>query len=184
MVYLRCKVSGTKATCVERDGTSGTMSHFFGIFQNDTWIRAFALWWFRGSVSPSGSKVLQVDSRTEDQLKINWRERGHKAATHQLQADSSFLNSSIYWALSYELRRLEFCAKQGSAVGLQLELLGDCFYRGEEEISCCWGGAAGLEPFMVVTFSEPFSFINKALMFSYILVLQWCIVFICIFDSF
>ena len=48
--------------------------------------------------------------------------------------------------------------KQGSAVGLQLELLGDCFYRGEEEISCCWGGAAGLEPLMVVTFSEPFYF--------------------------
>ena len=33
MVYLRCKASGTKATCTERDGTSGTMSHCFGIFQ-------------------------------------------------------------------------------------------------------------------------------------------------------
>ena len=62
--------------------------------------------------------------------------------------------------------------KQGGAVGILPGLLGDCFTRGEEESSCCWGGAAGLEPFMVVTFSEPFSSINKALMFSYILVLQ------------
>ena len=36
--------------------------------------------------------------------------------------------------------------KQGGAVGILPELLGDCFTRGEEESSCCWGGAAGLEP--------------------------------------
>jgi hypothetical protein len=62
--------------------------------------------------------------------------------------------------------------KARNAVGLQLELLGDCFTRGEEEKflllgRCCWIGAI-----MVVTFSEPFTSINKALMFSYILVLH------------
>ncbi len=75
--------------------------------------------------------------------------------------------------------------KQGGAVGLQSELLGDCFTRGEEESSCCWGGAAGLEPSsLVVTFSEPCYFLSiKFCMFSYILVLHRCFVFTCIFDA-
>jgi hypothetical protein len=124
--------------------------------------------------SPSGLKNWSLTKVGEDTSQLY----------ASLKLTHPFSKSPIYRALLWGLRRLEFCAKQGSAVGLQLELLGDCFYRGEEEISCCWGGAAGLEPFMVVTFSEPFSSINKALMFSYILVLQWCIVFICIFDSF
>ncbi len=75
--------------------------------------------------------------------------------------------------------------KQGGAVGLQSELLGDCFTRGEEESSCCRGGAAGLEPTsLVVTSSGTLLLsINKVCMFSYSLVLHRCFVFTCVFDA-
>ena len=95
--------------------------------------------------SPSGLKKWRLTEEGED--------------TSQLYASLKLTHplffSPIYRALLWGLRRLEFCVKQGGAVGLQLELLGDCFTRGEEESSCCWGGAAGLEPSLVVTFSEP-----------------------------
>ena len=66
--------------------------------------------------------------------------------------------------------------KQGSAVGILPGLLGDCFTRGEEESSCCRGGAAGLEPTsLVVTSSGTLLLsINKVCMFFYILVLHRC----------
>ena len=89
----------------------------------------------------------------------NWRLTEEGEDTSQLYASLKLTHplffSPIYRALLWGLRRLEFCVKQGGAVGLQLELLGDCFTRGEEESSCWWGGAAGLEPSLVVTFSEP-----------------------------
>ena len=66
--------------------------------------------------------------------------------------------------------------KQGSAVGILPGLLGDCFTRGEEESSCCRGGATGLEPTsLVVTSSGTLLLsINKVCMFFYILVLHRC----------
>jgi hypothetical protein len=75
--------------------------------------------------------------------------------------------------------------KQGGVVGIPPGLLGDCFTRGEEESSCCRGGAAGLEPTsLVVTSSGTLLLsINKVCMFSYILVLHRCFVFTCIFDA-
>ena len=75
--------------------------------------------------------------------------------------------------------------KQGGAVGIPSGLLGDCFTRGQEESSCCRGGAAGLEPTsLVVTSSGTLLLsINKVCMFSYILVLHRCFVFTCIFDA-
>ena len=101
-----------------------------GSFQNDTWIKEFALWWVRATKTPSERKDLQVDSRTEEELELE-----RTLVTHQ--ADSCSLQNSIYGSLPHGIQRLEF------GICKELLLVGDrtigwfCFKEVKKEIPFC-----------------------------------------------
>ena len=115
-----------------------------GSFQNDTWIREFDWWWVRGSKSPSGSKNLQVDSRTEvgeDTSQLH----------ASLKLTHPFSKTPIYRALSWGLRRLDCIAK--NCCWFVVGSLGVYALKGAEEgIPFYWEGDAGLEPYVLYLF--------------------------------
>ena len=126
--------------------------------KNDTWIRDFALWWVRGSVSPSGSKVLQVDSRTEDQLKRERTQGSYTSvASWLILSQFIYILSSLLWAQEAGVlcKVMICCWFHYRTIGWLLE-------GGEEEKFFLLGGVAGLGPSMVVTLSELYFFINKS----------------------
>ena len=117
----------------------------------------------------------------------NWRLTEDGEDTRQLHVSLKlthlFLFYPIYRTLLWALGRLKFCISKEVLLVYRQDYLGDCFTRGQEESSCCRGGAAGLEPTsLVVTSSGTLLLsINEVCMFSYILVLHRCFVFTCIF---
>ena len=117
-----------------------SMSQCTGSFQNDTCIKEFDWWWVRGSNSPSGSKNLQVDSRTEvgediSQLHIS------------LQLTHPFSNPPIYRSLPWGLGRLECCeCKELLLVCDQNLWVLNALKGGEDRNFICWEEALDWSP--------------------------------------
>ena len=120
-----------------------------GSFQNDTWIREFDWWWVRGSKSPSGSKNLQVDSRTKVGEDTSQSQTSLKLA-HPLS------KTPIYRSLSMRSRGAGIWYLQRIAIGLWLEILGVlCFERSWRRNSILLGRRCWVGALWVVSLPEP-----------------------------
>ena len=154
-----------------------SMSHCSGSFQNDTCIKEFDWWWVRGYNSPSGSKNLQVDSRTEEELE--W-----ERTLVTSQADSSSLQTPIYGSLSHEIQRLECCNSKELLLFCDQNHWMFMIWKGVKIGTSFAGRRRWIGALWVVTLLKPLLLINKVIWFApicwclYDVCLHWCIWFI------